>query len=208
MKLVIIDYGSGNLRSVENAFRKSITDNKFRINIEVTNELASIKKGDFIVLPGVGSFPDCKRGLEEINGLIETLSNEILFKQKPFLGICVGMQLMVEYSLEKTKTNGFGWLTGYLKKINSEIIENYEVINLHPSLLPKYKGLMTQKRMLINKEVKYGYTIHKVTKYLDDGDILNQNQRNISTYNEDELSLNHKKLEHKCVFKDLVNFLN
>ena len=118
MKLVIIDYGSGNLRSVENAFRKSINDNKFRINIEVTNELASVKKGDFIVLPGVGSFPDCKRGLEDINGLIETLSNEVLFKQKPFLGICVGMQLMVDYSLEKTKTPGLGWLTGYLKKIN------------------------------------------------------------------------------------------
>ena len=97
---------------------------------------------------------------------------------------------------------------GYLKKINSEIIENYEIINLHPSLLPKYKGLMTHKRMLINKEVKYGYTIHKVTKYLDDGEILNQNQRNISNYNEDELSLNHKRLEHQCVFKDLISFLN
>ena len=97
---------------------------------------------------------------------------------------------------------------GYLKKINSEIIENYEIINLHPSLLPKYKGLMTHKRMLINKETKYGYSIHKVTKYLDDGKILNQNQKNISTYNENELSLNHKKLEHQYVFKDLVNFLN
>ena len=97
---------------------------------------------------------------------------------------------------------------GYLKKINSDIIENYEIINLHPSLLPKYKGLMTHKRMLINKEVKYGYTIHKVTEYLDDGEILNQNQRNISNYNEDELSLNHKRLEHQCIFKDLVSFLN
>ena len=118
MKLVIIDYGSGNLRSVENAFRKSIIDNNFRINIEVTNDLVSIRNGDFIVLPGVGSFPDCKRGLEDINGLIETLSNEVLFKQKPFLGICVGMQLMVDYSLEKIKTPGLGWLKGYLKKIN------------------------------------------------------------------------------------------
>ena len=97
---------------------------------------------------------------------------------------------------------------GYLKKINSEIIENYEIINLHPSLLPKYKGLMAHKRMLINKEVKYGYSIHKVTKYLDDGEIINQSQKNISTNNEDELSLNHKKLEHHYVFKDLVNFLN
>ena len=97
---------------------------------------------------------------------------------------------------------------GYLKKINSEIIKNYEIINLHPSLLPKYKGLMTHKRMLINKEVKYGYSIHKVTKYLDDGEILIQNLRNISTSSENELSLNHKRLEHQCVFKDLVSFLN
>ena len=97
---------------------------------------------------------------------------------------------------------------GYLKKIESEIIENYEIINLHPSLLPKYKGLMTHKRMLINNEIKYGYSIHKVTKYLDDGEILSQNQKNIYTLNENELSFNHKQLEHQRVFKDLVNFLN
>ena len=97
---------------------------------------------------------------------------------------------------------------GYLKKIESEIIENYEIINLHPSLLPKYKGLMTHKRMLINNENKYGYSIHKVTKYLDDGEILSQNQKNIYTSSENELSLNHKRLEHQKVFKDLVNFLN
>ena len=97
---------------------------------------------------------------------------------------------------------------GYLKKIDSEIIENYEIINLHPSLLPKYKGLMTHKRMLINKEAKYGYSIHKVTKYLDDGKILSQNQKNIYTYNENELSSNHKQLEHQYVFKDLISFLN
>ena len=97
---------------------------------------------------------------------------------------------------------------GYLKKINSEIIENYEIINLHPSLLPKYKGLMTHKRMLINKEAKYGYSIHKVTKYLDDGKILSQNKKDISTINEARLSSNHKRLEHQRVFKDLVNLLN
>ena len=97
---------------------------------------------------------------------------------------------------------------GYLKKIESEIIKKYEIINLHPSLLPKYKGLMTHKRMLINKENKYGYSIHKVTKYLDGGEILSQNQKNIYTSSENELSFNHKQLEHQRVFKDLVNFLN
>ena len=97
---------------------------------------------------------------------------------------------------------------GYLKKIESEIIKNYVIINLHPSLLPKYKGLMTHKRMLINNENKYGYSIHKVTKYLDDGEILSQNQQSISTSSENELSTNHKRLEHQEVFKDLVNLLN
>ena len=117
MKLIIIDYGSGNLRSVENAFKKSIINNNFKINIEVTNDLQSIKKGDFLVLPGVGSFPDCSKGLKLIDGLVETLSEEVINKEKPFLGICVGMQLMVDYSLEKIKTSGFGWLKGYLRKI-------------------------------------------------------------------------------------------
>ena len=97
---------------------------------------------------------------------------------------------------------------GYLKKIEPEIIENYEIINLHPSLLPKYKGLMTHKRMLINKENKYGYSIHKVTKYLDDGEIVSQNQKNIYTSSENVLSFNHKQLEHQRVFKDLVDFLD
>lgn len=97
---------------------------------------------------------------------------------------------------------------GYLKKINSEIIENYEIINLHPSLLPKYKGLMTHKRILINNEINFGYSIHRVTRYLDDGEILNQNQKKISTFSENELSLKHKRLEHQCVFKDLISFLN
>ena len=97
---------------------------------------------------------------------------------------------------------------GYLKKIKSEIIQNYEIINLHPSLLPKYKGLMTHKRMLINKENKYGYSIHRVTKYLDDGEILSQNQKKVSTSSETEIITDHKHLEHQKVFKDLVNFLN
>ena len=97
---------------------------------------------------------------------------------------------------------------GYLKKIDPQIIDNYEIINLHPSLLPKYKGLMTHKRMLINKEAKYGYSIHKVTKYLDDGEILCQKKGKINSSDEFELSSNHKRLEHQNVYKNLIKFLN
>ena len=66
MKLVIIDYGSGNLRSVENAFKNSIKTNKLKFSINVTNKLDLISNADHLVLPGVGSFPDCKKGLEDI----------------------------------------------------------------------------------------------------------------------------------------------
>ena len=117
MNLVIIDYGSGNLRSVENAFKISVETNKLNFTIQVTNELDSIKKADHLVLPGVGSFPDCKKGLEDIKGLIKLLTNEVINRRKKFLGICVGMQLMVEFSLEKKKTEGFCWLDGCFKKI-------------------------------------------------------------------------------------------
>ena len=117
MNLVIIDYGSGNLRSVENAFKNSVKTNNLKFTIQVTNKLNLISRADHLVLPGVGSFPDCKKGLEDIQGLIKLLKNEVINKRKKFLGICVGMQLMVEYSLEKHKTEGFCWLDGYFKKI-------------------------------------------------------------------------------------------
>ncbi len=119
MKLVIIDYGSGNLKSVENAFKNSIKESSLNFNIEVSGELNSIINSDLIVLPGVGSFPDCKKGLKKINGLIDVLFDQVIIKYKPFLGICVGMQLMAEYSLEKVNTKGFGWFNGSIEKINN-----------------------------------------------------------------------------------------
>ena len=119
MKLIIIDYGSGNLRSVENAFAKAITDNNLKCEIKVTNDVHIIANADFLVLPGVGSFPDCKKGLQNIEGLVDVLSEQVLFKKKKFLGICVGMQLMFDYSLEKIRTSGFGWLSGNFNKIKT-----------------------------------------------------------------------------------------
>ena len=120
MNLTIIDYGSGNLRSVENAFKNSVKKNKLKFNIQVTSKLDLISKADHLVLPGVGSFPDCKKGLEDIEGLIELLKSEVINKRKKFLGICVGMQLMVDFSLEKQRTVGFCWLDGYFKKIKTK----------------------------------------------------------------------------------------
>ena len=119
MKIVIIDYGLGNIRSVENAFKYSINNNNLNYKVLVTNKLDLIKKADYIVLPGVGAYPDCKDGLIKIEGLIEVLIDQVIKNGKPFLGICVGMQLMGEYGFEKTSTMGFGWLEGNVEKIKS-----------------------------------------------------------------------------------------
>ena len=131
MNLVIIDYGSGNLKSVENAFKNSVIANNLKFNIKVTNNLNLISDADHLVLPGVGSFPDCKKGLQQITGLYDLLTNEVINRRKKFLGICVGMQLMVKYSLEKKRTTGFGWLNGNFKKIKKEGLDylgrNYKI---------------------------------------------------------------------------------
>ena len=174
------------------------------------------KKNIIFLLSGGGSnlYQILKKNLtsQKFN-VISIISNNLISKQIKELIKSNELEIKIYEKVSNLKPKFLGdcdiiFSVGYLKKMNSEIIENYEIINLHPSLLPKYKGLMTHKRMLINKEAKYGYSIHKVTKYLDDGEILNKNQRNIFTYNEDELSLNQKRLEHQSVFKDLVSFLN
>ena len=174
------------------------------------------KKNITFLLSGGGSnlYQILKKNLTSKKfNVISIISNNLISKQIKELIKSNELEIKIYEKVSDLKPELLGdceiiFSVGYLKKINSEIIENYEIINLHPSLLPKYKGLMTHKRMLINKEAKYGYSIHKVTKFLDDGEILNQNRRNISTSNENKLSLNHKSLEHQYVFKDLVNFLN
>ena len=97
---------------------------------------------------------------------------------------------------------------GYMKVINRKLINKHNIINLHPSLLPKYKGLMTQKRMLINNEKEFGFTIHKVSAELDAGDIICQKRKKITNFDEQKILRAHKELEHKFVFKELVNYLN
>ena len=86
MNLVIIDYGSGNLRSVQNAFKYCIRTNNIKCSIKVTRTLENIEKADHFILPGVGSFADCKKGLEQTEGLVDLLTNEVINRKKKILG--------------------------------------------------------------------------------------------------------------------------
>ena len=119
--------------------------------------------------------------------------------------------LVREYQRSLQKKNFYNtdviFSVGYMKVIEKSIIENFDVINLHPSILPNYKGLMTQKRMLINNEKYYGFTIHKVSSELDDGQTISNKTKKNNTKNELELMKKHKSLEHQFVYKQLVNYL-
>jgi imidazole glycerol-phosphate synthase subunit HisH len=113
MSLVaVIDYGSGNLRSVAKAFEAAASTLAHPPLIKITRDPHDIRKATQIVLPGVGAFADCYKGLTTISGLLETLEAAVFQHNVPFLGICVGMQLMASFGVEYGKTPGLGWIKG------------------------------------------------------------------------------------------------
>jgi glutamine amidotransferase len=117
MKVALIDYGSGNLHSALKAFERAAHDHAIVADITLTADPDVIRAADRIVLPGVGAFADCRAGLDAVPGLVDALEDNVHRRGKPFLGICVGMQLMAERGLEKTITPGLGWIKGEIALI-------------------------------------------------------------------------------------------
>ena len=117
MKTVIIDYGSGNLHSAHKAFERAATDHKIKGEIIVSSRARDVATADRIVLPGVGAFKDCRNGLMTVDGMREALQQRVIVGGFPFLGICVGMQLLATRGLEHETTPGLGWLAGDVVKI-------------------------------------------------------------------------------------------
>jgi glutamine amidotransferase len=112
MRVAIIDYGSGNLRSATKAFERAAREAGIGAEIDLTDKADRVAVADRIVLPGVGAYADCRRGLDAVAGMTQALTEAVEQKARPFLGICVGMQLMSSRGLEKTITRGFGWIKG------------------------------------------------------------------------------------------------
>jgi glutamine amidotransferase len=117
MSVAIVDYGSGNLHSAAKAFERAARESGHSQPIVVTNDPAAVVRADRIVLPGVGAFADCRRGLDEIPGMVDALEQSVRKKGRPFFGICVGMQLMAERGLEYQVTPGLGWISGEVDRI-------------------------------------------------------------------------------------------
>jgi imidazole glycerol-phosphate synthase subunit HisH len=118
VNVAIIDYGSGNLHSAAKAFERAARESATSQRIAVTSDPAAVRQADRVVLPGVGAFADCRRGLDGVAGMMEALDEAVCRNGRPFLGICVGMQLMAERGREYAVTNGMGWVRGEVCRIN------------------------------------------------------------------------------------------
>ena len=117
MTVAIVDYGSGNLHSAAKAFERAARESGHDQPILVTNDPERVRDADRVVLPGVGAFADCRRGLDAVSGMVEALNEAVREKARPFLGICVGMQLMAERGREYEVVEGLGWIPGEVDRI-------------------------------------------------------------------------------------------
>jgi glutamine amidotransferase len=142
MTVAIVDYGSGNLHSAAKAFERAARESGRQQPILVTADPDAVARADRVVLPGVGAFADCRRGLDDIPGMVDALMR-IRAGGQPFLGICVGMQLMATRGLEYQVTPGLGWIDGEVDRITPDDPglkiphmgwNTLNVVNAHPLL--------------------------------------------------------------------------
>ncbi len=157
MTIAVIDYGSGNLHSAAKAIELAARETGETVS--VTSDAKALKDAKRIVLPGVGAFADCKRGLAGLPGMIGALEKEVIKNGKPFLGICVGMQLMAERGLENGVHEGLGWIKGEVRKLTPS----------DPTLKIPHMGWndlqMTSKRHPLFKGLESGSDVYFVHSY-------------------------------------------
>ncbi|MDX1425757.1 MAG: imidazole glycerol phosphate synthase subunit HisH, partial [Kiloniellales bacterium] len=120
MTLAVVDYGSGNLRSAAKALERAAADAGVKTRVIVTPDPEVVRRAERVVLPGVGAFADCRRGLAAVAGMIEALEESVIDAGRPFLGICVGMQLMATSGREHGHHPGLGWIAGEVAPIGRQ----------------------------------------------------------------------------------------
>jgi len=117
VSVAIVDYGSGNLHSAAKAFERAAREGGLNQPIVVTRDPETVARADRVVLPGVGAFADCRRGLDAVDGMVQALEQAVRRDGRPFFGICVGMQLLAERGREYQVTDGLGWIAGEVDRI-------------------------------------------------------------------------------------------
>jgi imidazole glycerol-phosphate synthase subunit HisH len=169
MSVAIIDYGSGNLHSAAKAFERAARDLSLAARIDVTADPEVVRRASRIVLPGVGAFKDCRDGLKAVPGMWETLVEEIHRHGKPFLGICVGMQLMATRGLEHEVTEGFGWIAGDVKPIEPRNAK-YKIPHMGWNTLDLVRPHALLKGIELGPDGLHAYFVHSFHLACDQAD--------------------------------------
>ena len=159
MSVAIVDYGSGNLHSAAKAFERAARSMENPQKITVTADPEAVYRADRIVLPGVGAFADCRRGLDAVNGMLEAMTEAVRVKARPFFGICVGMQLMATRGKEHVVTEGFNWIAGDVEKIAPRE-ENLKIPHMGWNTLDMIREHPVLERLPLGPKGRHAYFVH------------------------------------------------
>jgi glutamine amidotransferase len=159
MSVAIIDYGSGNLHSAAKAFERAARGMENPQDVVVTRDPDTVYRADRIVLPGVGAFADCRRGLDAVNGMADAMTEAVRNKARPFLGICVGMQLMATRGKEHVITEGLNWIEGDVVKIAPDD-ENLKIPHMGWNTLELVQEHPVLERLPLGPKGRHAYFVH------------------------------------------------
>jgi glutamine amidotransferase len=155
----IIDYGSGNLHSAAKAFECAARGVEDLEKIVVTRDPDVVFRADRVVLPGVGAFADCRRGLDALDGMVQALTEVVRDKARPFLGICVGMQLMATRGKEHVTTDGLNWIAGDVEKISPRD-ESLKIPHMGWNTLDPVREHPVLDRLPLGPKGRHAYFVH------------------------------------------------
>ena len=158
MSVAIVDYGSGNLHSAAKAFERAARSMENPQKIMVTRDPEAVFRADRIVLPGVGAFADCRRGLDAVDGMLEAMTEAVRAKARPFFGICVGMQLMATRGKEHVTTDGFNWIAGDVEKITPRE-EHLKIPHIGWNTLDMAREHPVLERLPLGPECRHAYFV-------------------------------------------------
>jgi glutamine amidotransferase len=157
--VAIIDYGSGNLHSASKAFERAAREHGLAEPIVVTSDPDEVRRADRVVLPGVGAFADCRRGLDAVPGMVAALEESVRERGRPFLGICVGMQLMAERGREYVVTPGLAWIKGEVDRI-APSDPGLKVPHMGWNTLSAYRTHPLLEGIAVGPEGLHAYFVH------------------------------------------------
>lgn len=172
MTVALIDYGSGNLHSAAKAFERAARALELPEKVVVTRDPEAVYRADRIVLPGVGAFADCRKGLDALDGMVDAMTQAVRDKARPFFGICVGMQLMATQGKEYVTTPGLDWISGDVEKIAPRD-ESLKIPHMGWNTLDLVREHPVLEKLPLGDKGRHAYFVHSY--YLNaasEGDVI------------------------------------